>query len=55
MKHPVWETYPVRSWSLDLDWASVYGPAWERLSHEKPASVVLAAGSPVSVFPRGRA
>lgn len=55
VKHPVWETYSVRSWSLDLDWASVYGPAWERLSHEKPASVVLAAGSPVSVFPRGRA
>ncbi len=55
VKHPIWEAYPVRSWSLDLDWASVYGPAWGWLSREKPASVLLAAGSHVSVFPRRRA
>jgi uncharacterized protein len=54
VKRPVWDLYPVRSWSLDLDWASVYGPAWSCLSGVKPASVVLAAGSAVSVYPRGR-
>jgi uncharacterized protein YqjF (DUF2071 family) len=54
VRHPVWDVYPVRSWSLDVDWAQVYGPAWDVLSSEKPISVVLAAGSPVSVYPRGR-
>ena len=54
VRHPLWEVYPVRSWVLDFDWALVYGPAWGFLSAEKPASVVLAAGSPVSVYPRGR-
>ena len=55
VKHPIWEIYPVRSWSLDFDWACVYGPAWGWLSRETPASVLLAAGSHVSVFPRRRA
>jgi len=54
VRHPVWDIYPLRSWSLDLDWAQVYGPAWGGLSNEKPASVMLAAGSSVSVYPRGR-
>ena len=54
VRHPLWEVYPVRSWSLDLDWAQVYGPAWGFLSADTPASVVLAAGSPVSVYPRRR-
>ena len=54
VRHPVWDVYPVRSWSLDLDWAAVYGPAWGALAAEKPVSVILAAGSPVSVFPRRR-
>lgn len=53
VRHPVWDVYPVRSVSLDVDWAQVYGPAWGFLSAEKPASVVLAAGSAVSVYPRG--
>jgi uncharacterized protein YqjF (DUF2071 family) len=54
VKHPVWDVYPVRSWSVDVDWAQVYGAPWSFLSGEKPASVVLAAGSAVSVYPRRR-
>ncbi len=54
VRHPPWKVYPIRSWSLDFDWAEVYGPAWGFLSADKPASVVLAAGSPVSVYPRRR-
>ena len=54
VRHPVWDVYPVRSWSVDFDWAQVYGPAWGFLSAAKPASVVLAAGSAVSVYPRGQ-
>jgi hypothetical protein len=54
VRHPLWDVYPVRSWSLNFDWAEVYGPRWGFLSAEKPVSVVLAAGSPVSVYSRGR-
>jgi len=54
VRHPAWDVYPVRSWTLDLDWAQVYGTPWRFLSSEKPASVILAAGSAVSVYPRRR-
>lgn len=54
VRHPLWDVYPVRLWRLDLDWAQVYGPEWGFLSAEKPVSVLLAAGSPVSVYGRGR-
>jgi uncharacterized protein len=54
VRHPVWTVYPVRSWNLDFDWTAVYGPAWRPLAEEKPVSVMLAAGSPVAVFPRRR-
>jgi uncharacterized protein YqjF (DUF2071 family) len=54
IRHPAWDVYPVRSWSVDLDWAQVYGSPWGFLSAEKPVSVVLAAGSAVSVYQRRR-
>jgi uncharacterized protein len=54
VRHPLWDVYPVRASSVDLDWAQVYGASWSFLSGEKPASVVLAAGSAVSVYPRRR-
>src|SRR6266851_2123050 len=50
VRHAVWDVYPVRSWSLDFDAEVVYGPGWRMLSAEKPVSVVLAAGSAVSVY-----
>jgi uncharacterized protein YqjF (DUF2071 family) len=53
VSHPVWDVYPVRSHALDLDWEAVYGPEWEFLGRAAPCSTVLAAGSPVSVFPKG--
>jgi len=53
VKHPAWDVYPVRSWSVDLDWTQVYGSPWGVLAAGKPSSVMLAAGSPVSVYARG--
>ncbi len=50
--HPVWATYPVASFDLDLDWAFVYGPEWAFLQDAEPYSVVLAEGSPVAVYPK---
>lgn len=52
--HPVWEVYPVTAYRLDLDFAAVYGPEWGFLSGATPYSTVLAAGSAVSVYPKGR-
>jgi len=48
--HPVWETYSVRDFTIDLDWAAVYGPEWAFLTKATPESVVFAAGSPVAVY-----
>ncbi|KPV53846.1 hypothetical protein SE17_07250 [Kouleothrix aurantiaca] len=50
VRHPIWQTYPVLSYRIDLDWASVYGPEWALLARVQPYSAVLAVGSPVLVF-----
>jgi uncharacterized protein YqjF (DUF2071 family) len=54
VEHPAWDVYPVRSWQIDLDFKAVYGPEWEFLAQTTLTSTVLAAGSPVCVFPKGR-
>jgi uncharacterized protein YqjF (DUF2071 family) len=47
--HPVWAVYPVTDWDLQVDWATLYGPDWSFLQDEAPFSVILAAGSPITV------
>lgn len=54
VRHPVWTVYPIRDFHIDLDWASLYGPEWAVLQSARPDSTVLAAGSPVAVYPHGR-
>jgi uncharacterized protein YqjF (DUF2071 family) len=51
--HPTWDVYPVRAFSFDVDWALLYGAEWARMNGQQPASVVLAAGSEISVYPKG--
>jgi hypothetical protein len=51
--HPLWAVYPVRSWSLDFDFASVYGPEWGILQQATPISTILAVGSPITVSSKG--
>jgi hypothetical protein len=51
--HPVWEAYPILDYGIDLDWERVYGPEWGFLHDVRPYSTVLAAGSPVAVYPKG--
>ncbi|MCU0705487.1 MAG: DUF2071 domain-containing protein [Fimbriiglobus sp.] len=53
VNHPEWDVYPVEAFSADVDWGLLYGPAWAVMNGVPPASVVLAAGSGVSVFPHG--
>lgn len=54
VEHPVWRTYPVTSYLLELDWGLLYGPEWSFLNQRRPHSVVMAEGSAISVFPLGQ-
>jgi hypothetical protein len=53
VSHPEWDVYPVTRFQAEVDWGTLYGPAWAGMTGRDPASVVLAAGSAVSVFPHG--
>lgn len=52
--HPVWNCYPVERYELNWDWAAVYGPEWAILQDAKPCSVILAEGSAIAVYPKGK-
>lgn len=49
VQHPRWSVYPIRSFTIEADFASLYGKAFANLNHQPPASVLLAEGSEVSV------
>jgi uncharacterized protein YqjF (DUF2071 family) len=51
--HPEWDVYPVREYRADVDWGVLYGPEWAVMNDREPDSVILAAGSEVSVYPKG--
>jgi uncharacterized protein len=53
VNHPEWDVYPVDDFHSEVDWAMLYGKQWEQMNNVKPASVVLAVGSAVSVYPKG--
>ena len=53
VSHPEWAVYPVRSYEVDVSWATLYGPEWGVMQGAVPESVVLAAGSKVHVYPKG--
>ena len=52
VRHPEWDVYPVQEFVADVDWGLLYGPEWAVMNGREPASVVLAAGSAVSVYPK---
>jgi uncharacterized protein len=54
VEHPVWDVYPVSSYDVDLDWQAVYGPEWAFLQGAEPESVILAVGSAVKVYSKGK-
>ncbi len=56
VEHPVWETYPVLTSKLNVDFARLYGTEWGFLNEARPELVVFAEGSPIKVFfpARGR-
>ena len=50
VEHPRWSIYPIRSHTIEADFAALYGPAFASLTGAKTASVLLAEGSAVSVL-----
>lgn len=50
VKHPVWETYPVESQNIEVDFAALYGEQWAFLNGTKPYKTLLAEGSAIQVF-----
>jgi uncharacterized protein len=52
--HPVWAVYAMRETHIDLDWGAVYGPEWAVMQGATPESTVLAVGSEIAVYPKGR-
>lgn len=49
VQHPRWMCYPVRNYSVNVDFAKVYGDGFAFLNRQEPASVLLAEGSEISV------
>lgn len=47
--HPKWEQYMVLDYNIAVDFGSVYGNEFQFLNHQKPTSVFLAEGSPITV------
>ena len=47
--HPSWNVNKVETYSIDCDFVSMYGRDFEILSHQKPSTVLVAEGSPISV------
>ena len=52
VRHPPWRVHEVLEHSVDVDFDANYGPAFAHLGSKQPASVMLAEGSPVQVWPR---
>jgi uncharacterized protein len=50
VEHPSWNIYPVNDYSIDCDFADMYGIDFSILKNKKPASVFLAEGSDVIVY-----
>ncbi|KAA5533620.1 DUF2071 domain-containing protein [Taibaiella lutea] len=49
VKHPKWQMYDVQDYTVDVDFAAMYGQQFAFLSGIKPLSVFLAEGSDISV------
>ncbi len=48
--HPRWDVYPINEYRATCDFGGLYGKEFGFLQMQKPVSVFMAEGSPVSVF-----
>ncbi|HEY8968360.1 MAG TPA: DUF2071 domain-containing protein [Puia sp.] len=52
--HPRWNIHPVKSHDIVCDFGGLYGETFAGLSGQEPASVFLAEGSAIKVYPKKR-
>ena len=50
VRHPRWDIYTVKDFSIDCDFAGIYGDAFNGLGKKNPDSIFLAEGSAIEVF-----
>jgi len=50
VSHPAWDIHPVINYCVQCDVGDLYGKEFTFLEKEKPVSVFLAEGSPVTVY-----
>lgn len=48
--HPVWKTFKIKSYNLNLHWHSLYGEGFSFLQDRQANSVFFAEGSEIKVF-----
>jgi len=49
VEHPRWQVYPVKDYTIEVDFNAIYGSDFGFLSTQKPDSVLLAEGSAIQV------
>ena len=49
VQHPSWRIHPVKDFTVDADFKSLYGDAFASLNQQQPRSVFLAEGSEIKV------
>lgn len=49
VEHPRWQTYRLQSHEIAVDFATLYGPAFEFLTNQQVSSVLFLEGSAVAV------
>jgi hypothetical protein len=47
--HPFWEVFEVQKLALNLDWKTLYGPAFSMMQGKTPDSVIFAKGSTIEI------
>ena len=50
VEHPRWDIFPVEQYTVDCDFANLYGPSFSALNGQTPDSVFLAEGSAINVY-----
>ena len=50
VEHVKWESYPVKNYTVNCDFESLYGSSFGYLSQTIPDSVMLAEGSEIAIF-----
>jgi uncharacterized protein len=49
VQHPLWHLYAIEKFNMTVDFKNSFGIAFEFLQEQKPSSIYLAEGSPITI------